>query len=35
MIGGAAMLFLPFVPVLFRTSRIIWIHLDHAVDPPA
>jgi uncharacterized protein (DUF983 family) len=33
-IGVAALLFLPFVPLVFRTSRVIWIHLDQAVDPP-
>jgi hypothetical protein len=34
MIGCAALGFLAFVPALFRASRVIWIHLDHAVDPP-
>ena len=29
----AALLFLPFVPALFRYSRILWIHLDQTVDP--
>jgi hypothetical protein len=29
---AAAILFLPFVPVIFRYSRIIWIHLDRAID---
>jgi uncharacterized protein (DUF983 family) len=29
----AAVLFLPFVPALFRYSRILWIHLDQTVDP--
>jgi uncharacterized protein (DUF983 family) len=33
-VGVAALLFLPWVPVLFRTSRVLWIHLDHTVDPP-
>ncbi len=32
-IGIAALLFLPFVPLIFRYSRILWIHLDQAVDP--
>jgi uncharacterized protein (DUF983 family) len=32
-IGVAALLFLPFVPLLFRASRIIWIHLDQTIDP--
>lgn len=31
--GVAALLFLPFVPLIFRYSRILWIHLDQAVDP--
>jgi uncharacterized protein (DUF983 family) len=26
-------LFLPFVPLIFRYSRILWIHLDRTVDP--
>jgi uncharacterized protein (DUF983 family) len=29
----AALLFLPFVPWIFRTSRVLWIHLDRTVDP--
>jgi uncharacterized protein (DUF983 family) len=29
----AALCFLPFVPMLFRYSRILWIHLDQTVDP--
>jgi uncharacterized protein (DUF983 family) len=29
----AAVLFLPAVPVVFRYSRILWIHFDRAVDP--
>lgn len=32
-IAVAAVLFLPFVPALFRYSRILWIHLDQTVDP--
>ena len=32
-VGAAALLFLPFVPAIFRFSRIIWIHLDQTVDP--
>lgn len=35
MVGVAAGVFLPFVPALFRASRVIWIHLDQAVDPAA
>jgi uncharacterized protein (DUF983 family) len=30
---SAAVLFLPLVPAVFRYSRIIWIHLDHYIDP--
>jgi uncharacterized protein (DUF983 family) len=29
----ATLLFLPTVPLLFRYSRILWIHFDRAVDP--
>lgn len=29
----AGIAFLPFVPVVFRLSRVIWIHIDRAVDP--
>jgi hypothetical protein len=29
----AAAYFLPFVPALFRYSRVIWMHFDRAVDP--
>jgi len=29
----AAVLFLPAVPLVFRYSRILWIHFDRAVDP--
>ena len=32
-IALAALCFLPFVPMLFRYSRILWIHLDQTVDP--
>jgi len=32
-IAVAALLFLPFVPLLFRYSRILWIHLDQTIDP--
>ena len=32
-IGVAALLLLPFAPLLFRASRILWIHLDRTVDP--
>jgi len=29
----ATVLYLPAVPWVFRTSRILWIHLDRSVDP--
>ena len=29
----ATLLYLPFVPWVFRCSRVLWIHLDRAVDP--
>ena len=29
----AGLLFLPFVPALFRYSRVIWMHFDRVVDP--
>jgi len=29
----AAALFLLTVPSIFRYSRVIWMHFDHAVDP--
>ncbi len=25
-------LFIPFAPLLFRYSRVIWMHLDRAID---
>ena len=29
----AVVLFLPFVPLVFRYSRIIWMHFDRTIDP--
>jgi uncharacterized protein (DUF983 family) len=29
----AVILFLPFVPLVFRYSRIIWMHFDRTIDP--
>lgn len=29
----AAVLFLPFVPLIFRASRVLWIHFDRTIDP--
>jgi hypothetical protein len=30
---AAGLLFLPFVPAIFRYSRVIWMHFDRALDP--
>ncbi len=27
------LLFLPFVPIIFRYSRVIWMHVDYQLDP--
>ncbi|MGQ0794523.1 MAG: DUF983 domain-containing protein [Deltaproteobacteria bacterium] len=32
-ISLSSALFLPFVPAVFRYSRIIWIHVDRYIDP--
>jgi len=29
----AAVTFLPFIPLVVRKSRVIWIHLDRTLDP--
>jgi hypothetical protein len=29
----SGLLFLPFVPALFRYSRVTWMHFDRVVDP--
>ena len=34
-VAAAVVLFLPWVPAIFRYSRIIWIHLDQTIDPSA
>jgi hypothetical protein len=26
--------FLPLAPLIFRYSRVIWVHLDRTLDPP-
>jgi uncharacterized protein (DUF983 family) len=31
--AGSGVLFLPFAPMVFRYSRIIWIYFDRYVDP--
>ena len=33
--GAALLMLLPCVPFLFRYSRLIWLHLDWALDPGA
>lgn len=32
-IALATLIMLPFVPAMFRYSRVIWMHLDWVVDP--
>jgi uncharacterized protein (DUF983 family) len=32
---AATVLFLPFVPAVFRYSRLLWMYVDRAIDPPA
>ena len=32
-VAFATLMFLPFVPLVFRASRILWIYFDRAVDP--
>ena len=29
----AAVAYLPFVPAVVRISRVLWIHIDQAIDP--
>ncbi|MBI3448117.1 MAG: DUF983 domain-containing protein [Acidobacteria bacterium] len=31
-LGTAALLAIPFVPALFRYSRVLWMHLDREID---
>ena len=31
--AAALPLFVPFVPLIFRYARVIWLHLDQAMDP--
>jgi uncharacterized protein (DUF983 family) len=33
LLGAAAVAMLPVVPIIFRDSRVAWIHLDRYVDP--
>lgn len=30
---AADAIFIPLVPLVFRYSRVLWIHLDQAIDP--
>ncbi len=30
---GAVIAYLPFVPLVVRISRVLWIHIDQAFDP--
>lgn len=32
-LAAALALFLPLAPLLFRYSRVLWMHLDWAIDP--
>jgi hypothetical protein len=33
-LAAAVPFFLPLVPLIFRYSRVIWVHLDRTLDPP-
>ena len=33
-LGATVPLFLPLAPLIFRYSRVIWMHLDWTIDPP-
>jgi uncharacterized protein (DUF983 family) len=30
---GAVVIYLPFVPIMMRFSRVVWMHVDQAFDP--
>jgi hypothetical protein len=30
---GASAAYLPFVPLVVRISRVVWIHIDQRIDP--
>ena len=30
---GAVLAYLPFVPIVMRLSRVVWIYIDQAFDP--
>ena len=32
---AAVAAYLPFVPIVVRMSRVVWIHVDRALDPDA
>jgi len=33
-LAAATLLFLPLVPAVFQYSRILWMYIDRAIDPP-
>ena len=33
MVGLAWFVFLPLVPLVYRYSRVLWLHFDRAIDP--
>ena len=33
LLGVTALLYLPLVPLVFRYSRVLWLHLDWKIDP--
>jgi uncharacterized protein (DUF983 family) len=33
MVGAAWIAFLPLVPLVYRYSRVLWLHFDRAIDP--
>lgn len=32
-VGGSALVLIPLTPLIFRYSRMIWLHLDELFDP--
>jgi len=30
---AAVIIYLPFVPIMMRMSRVVWMHIDQAFDP--
>ncbi len=33
-LAAATLLFMPLVPATFQYSRIVWMYIDRAIDPP-